>query len=134
MKNRKLGPEEEQIASGLLDLLSQNANWQAALFFLERRGVGAPELALACDVLNGHMPMYDIPLGASIAWSVEDGARLDGLDKKWGVADDELTRFAKLLEEDAQVARAVWDVVVWFWAGDEKLSNWIFENVKQSAG
>lgn len=81
------------------------------------------EIMLICDLLNGTiMPAETVrSWPQQLAWEVEDGCNLDGLDKKWEIKKEELMEKVKALSI-AHVWWLVHQVKVW-WYGDGTYSN-----------
>lgn len=119
-------PEEVEVVVGkkMYSFLMMKASYIDAVEYLKNRKIGVREIAIACDVMNGSLVTRFIGLGTTIADNVVDGAKLDGLADKWGLEEAEVKRFAALLMDDPEVARAVFDLVMWFWTGEPSFRTW----------
>lgn len=80
------------------------------------RGILTPdELCAIIDEMNGHWYAEAIDHG-EITANVEDGCRLEGFDKKWGIDGAALVR--KLRDLDLLAVHALADATQRFWQAD----------------
>ena len=120
----------DEVGRRLYDYLLMKASFCEATMFLENRGIGAREIAIACDVMNGSLVTRFMGLGQCIADNVVAGAELDSLGAKWHLSESEIEKFAESLVADPEVARAVNDLVMWFWVGEPCFRLWLYKGVE----
>ena len=81
------------------------------------------ELFLVIDVFNATM-LTPMLAGVHLAGNVQDGIKLDGLDKKWNVNKDVfLTKIKNLHLFDAACIE-IWANGFWYGGLDEKKTGW----------
>lgn len=118
-------------ASGYLDTIVQQRwqDWTDALEVLREAGWGWPELATACDVLNGTW-LHGIQPGPFLAAELHDGQALNKTaTEKWEVQGERWLSCVEQVRGDERIATALRICVLEFWADNEE-----FERRAQQLG
>ena len=91
--------------------------WQSAHNHLISNGWKPRELSAACDALNGYslLDPYAYPATWAAA-ELADGAKLNGLCKKWDIAPKRWGELCKRIAESEHEARALCAFADEFWA------------------